>query len=365
MKFLAILILFLISFSSCTNTDSPNHPIDEPTNSYSSITNHKTSVLWSEQVHSDSLPYYVVDKTYMEKIPDPERMVLGYLAVNIGSDCWWKDNQANEDRSNLECFLLSALNLGCQCSPEHLTPLKKAFAQDSTVLKDLETCGTTPYTATVQTVFDKVELEKIDNKIKVNYTYTYINVREQLSEKRQVLMIFEVSNNGIKIISKEEKQAKEVEPEKYAKEIDALVGSKITTCLEAKPRMTHSTGDWHYCLLEAENMEIFVITTTADPDRYKTIYPDPKGMEYQDAFVLKDGALIYAFESIADLEREEEDKIFWTSFSTFKDDLEVHTVSLGHGPTENEEWESSLDKRLNQYQNSEVYNKLRTVYGAK
>lgn len=81
--------------------------------------------------------------------------------------------------------------------------------------------------------------------------------------------------------------------------------------------------------------------------------------------MLKNGELIFALESIADLSiKEKEDQWFWTCHYAYKDNLAVDMVSLGHGPTENDEWDSSLDQRLEQYRTGETYQKLKSAYGS-
>ena len=90
---------------------------------------------------------------------DPEKAALGCIATFIGSECWW-DGETNNDRTNLDCKIITALGLGYQCSDEHLLFLRKWFSTDKEVLSKLETsnCPTTPYTATSQNTFDEIKL---------------------------------------------------------------------------------------------------------------------------------------------------------------------------------------------------------------
>ncbi|MCP4439907.1 MAG: hypothetical protein GY810_13260 [Aureispira sp.] len=370
MKFLAILIFF-ISLVSCTQTDNNNSTTNN-TSAQDSVENttptpKTTKVLWTEIGGPDNTAEYVIDNDFMTNITEPERMALGYIALSIGTDCWWKDDKPNEDRSNLECLLLSALNLGCQCSEEHLGPLKKAFSQDATALKNLENCGTTPYTATIQTGFEEIELEKTEQQIKINYSYSYVNVREEFFQDYKVTIVFELNGDQLKIVSeqKTEKENSAFDKESYVKEIDSLVGNKVSTCLESTPKMTHPTEDWHYCFLEKPNLEIIIVTVpaTTDPDRYKVVYNDTNGHEYRDALVLQNGELIFTSESIEYVPKNAPHEWLWSCIYYIKDNIDIDMISMGHGPTENEEWESNLLERCVQYQTSETYRKLRAAYG--
>jgi len=41
---------------------------------------------------------------------DQEKAAIGYVYTSIGNECWW-DAEANDDRSNLDCKIITALGL--------------------------------------------------------------------------------------------------------------------------------------------------------------------------------------------------------------------------------------------------------------
>jgi hypothetical protein len=118
-----------------------------------------------------------LNESYCKTITDPERAIIGYIATFIGSDCNW-DGEYEIDRSNLKCKILTALHLGYQCSDSHLGFLKKWFKGDSKALKRLEDCSTTPYTATFQNTFQKIQITKKNNDFIVTIYASGMNSRE-------------------------------------------------------------------------------------------------------------------------------------------------------------------------------------------
>ena len=120
-----------------------------------------------------------INEPFSNSISNHEKAALGYVATFIGNECWW-DGKVNENRSNLKCKILTVLNLGYQCSDEHLGFLRSWFSKDSVSLKKLKVCRTMPYTATIQTTFDEITVfTDTENKtISVNYRAHGVNSRE-------------------------------------------------------------------------------------------------------------------------------------------------------------------------------------------
>ncbi|RYF21191.1 MAG: hypothetical protein EOO42_10990 [Flavobacteriales bacterium] len=149
----------------------------------------------------DSVSSIFIDEAFCKTITDPERAALGYVATFIGNECWW-DGEANADRSNLKCKILTALNLGYQCSAQHLGFLRQWFKGDKNPLKELENCPTTPYTATIQDTFDEITLTVRGDKISVFFKANGVNIREGNSWSWTETNHFLVENDCIKLIEK-------------------------------------------------------------------------------------------------------------------------------------------------------------------
>ena len=157
-------------------------------------------ILWRgnkyDTTYKDSVNAVIINLNYCKTISDPVRAALGYVATFVGSDCWW-DGPAKKDRSNLKCGMLSALNLGYQCSDKHLGFLRQWFKYDSLSLKNLKDCGTIPYTATYQDAFDEIKLTIKGKTITVWFKASYIDSRDKGNWSYTETNIFEYDNNGI------------------------------------------------------------------------------------------------------------------------------------------------------------------------
>ena len=187
------LFIFLLSCGQVGTNNSPQESMD--TTSVSPTTK-TVKFLWRDSANM------MIDQDYCRTITDPERAALGYVATFIGNDCWW-DGDYSDNRKNLKCKILSALNLGYQCSDQHLGFLKQWFSKDSVVLKQLEDCPTTPYTATNQDTFDEINLTTKGNEIIISYKASGVNLRELDSWSWTETDYFQVDQNHIRLMKKE------------------------------------------------------------------------------------------------------------------------------------------------------------------
>lgn len=178
-----------------------------------SLTNKNIKFLWRENVFNKALDAEVneiiLNKNYLKTVTDPERAALAYVATFIGNECLW-DGQANDSRSNLGCKILTALNLGYQCSEQHLGFLRNWFRNNKGILKELENCPTTPDGATIQDTFDEIEIETSDNKIIVFFKAQGINLREGKSWNWTEKHFFEFRKNELILLKKEISQVKHI-----------------------------------------------------------------------------------------------------------------------------------------------------------
>ena len=204
MRIFKLILLFCLAvFVSCDS----NTEISAPVKSSDSVVLKDTTIsfLWREFMKSedpsDSISNICIDTNYCRKISSAEKAAIGYVATFIGNDCQW-DGDYKEDRSNLKCEILSALNLGYQCSEQHLGFLRKYFQGDSIALKELENCPTTPFTATIQESFDEIKITTKGNLISVFFIADGVNFREQKAWKWSETDYFEVSRDHIKLVKK-------------------------------------------------------------------------------------------------------------------------------------------------------------------
>lgn len=207
-----IIVMFLFNFVLPIKTDKSHVQLlknDRFLKNYkkkSLSTRSKTILfLWREdrynKEYKTTFSEICINKSYCKRITEPERAIIGYIATFIGSECDW-DGECNSDRSNLKCKLLSALKLGYQCSDTHLGFLKKWFKEDYKALKRLEDCSTTPYTATIQNTFEKMELTHKNNNFYVTVYASGINSRENRSWYwKEINHFILINKNQVKLLS--------------------------------------------------------------------------------------------------------------------------------------------------------------------
>jgi len=165
-----------------TTADSVASAQAEPADKSLSPSNKTVTYLWREPRYDETLDEtvnaLVIDEAFNKTISEPERAAIAYVATFIGNECAW-DGEYKEDRSNLSCKIITALNLGYQCSNEHLGYLRQMFRNDPKVLQELasENCPTTPDGATVQDTFDEITLSVKGNELSVFFKASGINTR--------------------------------------------------------------------------------------------------------------------------------------------------------------------------------------------
>jgi len=175
------------------------------TQSHSAHDLHDTSIvfLWWQPYYDveskDSLTTMVINEEYCKTISDYERAAIGYASSFIGSECWW-DGDANKDYSNLKCKVTHALNLGYQCSEQHLGFLRHWFRNDRVVLDTLSNCSAVPYGATIQNHFNDLSLLIADSTITVVYNASGINTRDRVSWQWSDTLSFRCLPDEIRLV---------------------------------------------------------------------------------------------------------------------------------------------------------------------
>ena len=213
--FLTAFIFMLISCGQ-TSSNMENEIINEndDTNENSlgqklKLTDKTKKFLWREDRYDEKLKdtfnTIVINDNFSKTISQPEKAALGFVITFIGSECDW-DGPAREDFGNLKCKTLTSLDLGYQCSDEHLGFLKRWFRYDLKALKELENCSTVPYTATSQNTFDYINLEVKNNLIAVEFGASGINLRLGENWSWTETNYFEVQEDNIKLVQKEKSE---------------------------------------------------------------------------------------------------------------------------------------------------------------
>lgn len=180
MKYLTFLFALLLAACTQQEPHSAHIPATDTVAATSGKPADKTvRFLWREDRYDpelkDTFNTIIINEDYCKNISEPERAALGYVATFVGSECQW-DGEAKEDFSNLKCKVMTALNLGYQCSETHLGFLRKWFRNDTAVLHSLQDCPQVPFTASSQNTFDSVSLRVKGNNIIVSYGVNGVNM---------------------------------------------------------------------------------------------------------------------------------------------------------------------------------------------
>lgn len=170
------------------------------------LTDNKIKFLWREMQYLEDLEgdfnVIVLNEEYIKNISEPEKAALSYIATFVENECEW-DGKADENRSNLKCKILWALDLGYQCSYEHLSFLRFWFRNNKDILNELKNCPTTPDGATVQDTFDEINVEIQGNMITVFFKANGINIREGRSWSWTEKHYFEFKKNELLFLKKD------------------------------------------------------------------------------------------------------------------------------------------------------------------
>ena len=228
-----VLVFFLaITIQSCTQNNQQGKANEEKSDSTAAVsqdtiggsadtnsgnpklTDKKVKFLWRENKYNEEVKAdvssIVLNEDYIKSISDPERAVLGLIATFVGNECAW-DGEAKEDRSNLKCKVLWALDLGYQCSSKQMDFLRQWFRGEPKILEELKNCPTTPDGATIQDTFDEINLEVKGNQILVSFKANGINLRDATSWNWTEDHTYELRGDELFLINKnvsEKKQSK-------------------------------------------------------------------------------------------------------------------------------------------------------------
>ncbi len=184
MKKYWIFIACSVILTSCFNTSEEKMP--DLKNIPSPIVKGTAEVvLWMEKEFDkefgEEIDVIKINEKYFDTLPNAEKAIIAYYATFHGNECWWENDAPNETRSNLKCKLISALNLGYQCSDTHLDFLRQWFRTQPDLLAELEHCPTVPTTSTAQDSFEDMQVERKKDIFTLRFTVCLVNLRENLT----------------------------------------------------------------------------------------------------------------------------------------------------------------------------------------
>ncbi len=160
-------------------------------------------IVWREDIYDPSIKGTVnvikLDDSYFANITGPEKAVLGYLASTIGNECY------ADGKQNVKCKILSALNIGYQCSEESKSFLKSWFRDDAVIVSQIENCKPT-LPSTIEKTFEEVQISSSNNIIKVELVGLKLNIKENSASKWSETLSFKVDGDKVTMTERTKKQ---------------------------------------------------------------------------------------------------------------------------------------------------------------
>ena len=190
----ALLILSVLVQNDLSANDNSQHKVYVTQNTLQKI-------VWREDIYDPNLKGTVnvikLDDNYFANISGPEK--AGYLASTIGNECY-----ADGSKQNVKCKILSALNMGYQCSEESKTFLKNWFRDDAVIVSQVEKCKPTLPT-TIEKTFDEVKISSADNKISVELKGLKLNIKENSVSRWSESITFRVEGDKVSLTERTKK----------------------------------------------------------------------------------------------------------------------------------------------------------------
>ena len=161
-------------------------------------------ILWYEKRTKNSRkgsygPFF--NEKFFARISGHEKAALAFLSTLVSSNC-----ELSQDTPHVvNCRLTDMLNLGVQCSPQHLGYLRQWFRDDVEVMRRLvaDSCSSTPSGASTQHSFGSIDLQENKKQIKLIYYGQGMSLRrEEVWEWSETLVFRKDSEQRLFLISR-------------------------------------------------------------------------------------------------------------------------------------------------------------------
>lgn len=153
--------------------------------------------VWREDIYDEkmkaSVNVIVLNEDYFKNLSEPEKAVLGYLASTTGNECY------KDSKNNVTCKLLSALNMGAQCSDQNKQFLSSWFTNEPAIMKQIDNCKPTLPGSTKEKTFDEIKITTSGDVIKVSIKGLVLNIKENSVSKWSENITFKVSDKNLAV----------------------------------------------------------------------------------------------------------------------------------------------------------------------
>jgi hypothetical protein len=178
---LFVLVCFLVSACKSRNTHVEKGAL--PKDSTGTLTAQKKVPLtdksipffWEERhddpknqgAIGDSVLVFRLNDAFLKSMSEPEKAVLAYVATFADSDNCDFSTEC-DGKNGIQCKIITALGLGCQCSSQHFEFLHQWFEPKAAVFQEGH-CYQRPLTASRRILFSKINLTVQGMVLSVGY----------------------------------------------------------------------------------------------------------------------------------------------------------------------------------------------------
>ena len=184
-------LLFVVALYSSCNILNPNADLPQ------------TKLLWRtiefDEKFGIALNKIVLNMACIDTLSDQEKAAIAYLAAPMGNDCDWEDPNIQR-ADNLKCVIISALDLGYQCSDGHVGLIKKWFKTDEKVMSQINDCELMPRTSTSLNGFYYINLARNKNIFIVTYDGFGIGTTNRIGFEWSAEVIFELKEDEVVLL---------------------------------------------------------------------------------------------------------------------------------------------------------------------
>jgi hypothetical protein len=147
--------------------------------------------------NQDSVLVFRWNEPFWKEMSEPEKAVLAYVATfadgdncNFSAEC--------DGQNGIQCKLVTAIGLGCQCSTSHLDFLRQWFDPKVPVLEEGH-CYQRPLTASRRVMFSQIHLTVKGNLLTV--TYKGSGMTDEEGWTFEGTEIFQLQGHQLKVIA--------------------------------------------------------------------------------------------------------------------------------------------------------------------
>ena len=132
----------------------------------------------------------VVDSSFVDKIDEPARMLMGWYLFAYGNECGLENKKP-------KCQILNLLSVGNECDTVYLGALRKWFKDDMYRSIKLKKCPSLSAKGAIQNEFKYLYLERHQDTLSISYRVDGLNNSQEKSWNVERVERFIVVDNSL------------------------------------------------------------------------------------------------------------------------------------------------------------------------